>query len=280
MKEIRWERVASRRVCLGVGCLAVWLAFRFLLPLLLPFLVAWGVSIAIRPLAKRLSMRLHVSQKLCSVLLLFFFLSGTLLLIGAALHRLILELEHLLERLLSEGGELSDAVEHSFDLFETLTSSIGFLRRVEAGERFSEFRDSFNSMVSNMLSAALTSLSSFLPQFAARLLSFLPSFLLVTVVTVVSGFYFCTEGDSITRGVLAVVPNAVTQRLPVWKQRVKLISWRYLRAYLLLLLLTFSELFLGFCVLRVEYAFLLAILIALVDMLPILGVGTPRHRCL
>ena len=30
----------------------------------------------------------------------------------------------------------------------------------------------------------------------------------------------------------------------------------------------------GFCVLRVEYAFLLAILIALVDMLPILGVGT------
>ena len=208
MKEIRWERVASMLFCLGVGCLAVWLAFRFLLPLLLPFLVAWGVSIAIRPLAKRLSMRLHVSQKLCSVLLLFFFLSGTLLLIGASLHRLILELEHLLERLLSEGGELSDAVEHSFDLFETLTSSIGFLRRVEAGARFSEFRDSFNSMVSNMLSAALTSLSSFLPQFAARLLSFLPSFLLVTVVTVVSGFYFCTEGDSITRGVLAVVPNA------------------------------------------------------------------------
>lgn len=39
-------------------------------------------------------------------------------------------------------------------------------------------------------------------------------------------------------------------------------------------LLTFGELFLGLLLLRERYAFLLAFLIALMDILPVLGVGT------
>ena len=38
--------------------------------------------------------------------------------------------------------------------------------------------------------------------------------------------------------------------------------------------LTFAMLLIGFWVLRVEYAFLLAFLIALADLLPVIGVGT------
>ena len=38
--------------------------------------------------------------------------------------------------------------------------------------------------------------------------------------------------------------------------------------------MTFALLFPGFCILRVRYAFLLAVVIAFVDMLPVLGVGT------
>lgn len=49
---------------------------------------------------------------------------------------------------------------------------------------------------------------------------------------------------------------------------------RYLRAYLILLAITFLCLFVGFSILGVDYAFLLALLTAVVDMLPVLGVGT------
>ena len=73
---------------------------------------------------------------------------------------------------------------------------------------------------------------------------------------------------------LSVLPPALRARVPAWRQGLRRISWSYLKAYLLLLLLTFSALFLGFSILRVEYAFLLALLTALVDLLPVLGVGT------
>ena len=48
---------------------------------------------------------------------------------------------------------------------------------------------------------------------------------------------------------------------------------KYVRAYILLLSLTFCELFIGFAILKVPYPLLLALLTALVDILPILGVG-------
>ena len=41
----------------------------------------------------------------------------------------------------------------------------------------------------------------------------------------------------------------------------------------LLFLITFVELFVGFLILQVDYAFVLAILIAFVDFLPVLGTG-------
>ena len=49
---------------------------------------------------------------------------------------------------------------------------------------------------------------------------------------------------------------------------------RYIKAYGILLAMTFALLLVGFWTLRVEYAFLLAFLIALADLLPVIGVGT------
>ena len=48
----------------------------------------------------------------------------------------------------------------------------------------------------------------------------------------------------------------------------------YIRAYLVLMLLTFGELFLGFAILRIKYSFFLAFIVAIIDVLPVFGVGT------
>ena len=49
---------------------------------------------------------------------------------------------------------------------------------------------------------------------------------------------------------------------------------KYIKAYGILLALTFALLLIGFWILRIQYAFLLAFLIALADFLPVIGVGT------
>ena len=240
----------------------------------MPFLVALGLSVVIRPLAVRFSRRTHIPQKLCAVVLLLVTIGGTLLLFGILCERLVLELGHLLERLLGEGGSVADSVQSSVDFFGTLTSKIGFLRRIEAGTRFSALRDGFNEMMTDLLSGALSSLSGEIPRLAGRVIAALPTVLLVTLITVIAGFYFCIDGERILSAVASLLPARQRARLPILRERVQRISWKYLRAYLLLWCLTVVELLVGFAILGVDYALLLALVIAFVDLLPILGVGT------
>ncbi len=274
MEKFNWERAAAIALCAALGTMGVCLAFRYLLPLLLPFLIAWGLSLIVRPLSARLSQRFRLSQKAFAVLLLLLLLGGSVLLLSLSVSRLFRELQALLSRMLTENGSFSDAVLESMDYFEVLTSRLGLLGEGGEHEGLSAFRASFNEMVSEMIGSFFNALSAGLPALAGRVIGALPTVFLVLIVTVISGFYFCIDGDSIGHALSGLLPKSLRQRLPAWQCSVRRVSWKYLRAYLILLLLTFAELFIGFSILRIEYAFLLALVVAVVDMLPVLGVGT------
>ena len=274
MSEIKWEKWAAMVITLGAGALGVYLAFRYLFPILLPFFIALGVALLIRPAAARFSARTRLPQKFCAAVFFLLFLSLLSLSLGVAVHRLLLELGELLERSLAEGGDFSEMIRGSMDLFDTLTSRIGFLRRIGAGERFEALRATFNELAANMLGGLLNGLTAEIPALLGNLIAALPTIFLAIVVTVIAGLYFCMDGEGIGRRIVGYLPQGLRTRLPVWRCRVKRVSFRYLRAYLLLLLLTFLELFAGFLILRVDYALLLALTLALIDLLPILGVGT------
>ena len=267
MGEIRWERVAAILICVLAGGALLYLIFRYALPLLLPFLLAYAVAWMIRPVANKISKKTHLPRGLCSVVLLLvvFGLGGWGLWAGSV--RLIAELGNLVERLLSDGG-IFDAMDSLMLWAEKIGTRIGFLSMGEGNRQ--AFYDSIMQMVGNLLS----SLASRLPDLAASLFSALPSVLFFLIVSVVACFYFCTDGVSITRSFGAFLPHRWKQKMPKIKENLRDVLKKYVKAYGVLLLLTFALLLVGFWILRVEYAFLLAFLIALADLLPVIGVGT------
>ena len=267
MGEIRWERVAAILICVLAGGALLYLIFRYALPLLLPFLLAYAVAWMIRPVANKISKKTHLPRGLCSVVLLLvvFGLGGWGLWAGSV--RLIAELGNLVERLLSDGG-IFDAMDSLMLWAEKIGTRIGFLSMREGNTQ--AFYDSIMQMVGNLLS----SLASRLPDLAASLFSALPSVLFFLIVSVVACFYFCTDGVSITRSFGAFLPLRWKQKIPQIKENLRDVLKKYVKAYGVLLLLTFALLLVGFWILQVEYAFLLAFLIALADLLPVIGVGT------
>ena len=272
MQKINWERTAAILFTLGIGAVLLLLLIRYAFPIVFPFLLAWGIAALIRKPASILAKRLSLSQTAVSFLLLLFLLSAVVWLLFASVRRVFFELSQLLERILSAEG-MAESLEGPIDYFGMLTSRLSFLRRMGAGERFASLREGFNKAVGDLLEGLLQSLSATLPPMAAGLLSALPSILLSVVITVIAGFYFCAGKTTLSHILISVLPSPLKPYVLPCKERLLRISTGYLRAYLFLFLLTFSELFLGFCILRVEYAFLLALLIALVDLLPVLGVG-------
>ena len=270
MERIAWERWAAMLFCLGVGALGVGLIWRYLLPILFPFLFAWGISLGIRPLSRWIARHLPLPQKLCAAILFLLFLGGLVVLVTLSVQRVLHELTELLARLVENDGHLPGISAGSGDLFAFVMKYLGG-DAADAGS-YAVFRERLAGVWEHLSEQLLELLSREVPALAGRILSALPSAFLIIVVTVIAGFYFCMEENGQLRRIR--LPAFLRERIPRWKQRLKQISWRYLRVYLLLLLLTFGELLFGFLILRVEYAFLLAMLVAVVDLLPILGVGT------
>ena len=87
MEKINWERWAAVSVCAAAAGAAIWLGGRVIVTCLLPFVLAWGLSLFITPMAERISRRLHCSTKLCAILLLTVTLCLTVLLIGVSVFR-------------------------------------------------------------------------------------------------------------------------------------------------------------------------------------------------
>lgn len=276
--ERKWETRAAVVICAAAGVAAVLLGARLLFGVLLPFVLAWGLSLAVAPAANALAEKTRVPRKVWAVLLLVLTLGLLIAGISAGVARGIRELEELLAALLAEGDFAGSAERaesgEAFDWFGKITAGVGLFRRAEVGEKYEMFREEFNAMVGEMLSSLAGALSAKLPGVAGKLISAMPSAFLFVLVTVIAGFYFCVEPGQVGKFLTAHLPRRLAEKIPSLRARAKAVSLRYLRAYLLILFVTFVQLFIGFLILRVRYAFLLSLLVAVVDFLPVLGVGT------
>lgn len=271
-RGIAWERLASMLFCILVLGAFLFLGARYLLPASLPFFVAWLLSLGIRPLAARISQKTKIPVRPCAAALLVLFLAILILLIGFLAGRLMEELTRLLAQLLENGGAILWVKEETADPLRLLLERLGV--HWENTEYYAKLQEMIHTWLDSLGARLVELLSNALPRVAGWMLSSLPSVLLAALITVMAGFYFCMDGEAVLGGLARLLPVRLREKLPRLRRRAGEVGKCYLRVYLILLGLTFLELLVGFLILRVQYALLLAALIALVDLLPILGVGT------
>ncbi len=256
-READWGKWAAIVICMAGAVAALVFLARPLCVLLFPFLVAYALSAAVRPAARRMAAAWRLPEKLCAVVLFSVLLALLLFLLGWLLFKLLGEAQDLLIRLLGkEEG-----------LFAPLADlPLPFLRE--------ETRETLRGSMRGFTEKILSAVGSRLPDLAVWLSGSLPNALIWGIVTVFAGYCFCTDRDRIVAALRDLLPGAIRKKLPEWKPAVRRFFKRYLGAYLRILGMTFLELLAGLLILRVENALLLSLLIALVDILPVLGVGT------
>lgn len=269
----RWQRTAAMIFVVAAALVGIYLALRYAVGILLPFLIAWAVGAAVHPIALRVSRRAHLPQRLCAAVLMLLLLSLVTALLIAAADTLLSEVRHLLARLETDGGELGTRLSAWFGRMREWTEQIPWLNRLRRVDGLAPLVERMDELVSDLIRETLGELSQRIPQWIGRLLRAVPSLVIFTVVMLIAGFYFSADLKTIHRALRGLLPMGVAKRLPAWKARLGQVLRQYARAYLLLLLITFLELYVALSILGVDYAFLIAALTALVDILPIFGVG-------
>ena len=89
-----------------------------------------------------------------------------------------------------------------------------------------------------------------------------------------ASYYFCADYEEINGFFLSRLSAESRKRLADTRVKLKQAALRVLKGYLMTVGITFIQLYVGLLILKTEYAFTLAGIIALVDILPVIGVGT------
>jgi sporulation integral membrane protein YtvI len=187
---------------------------------------------------------------------------------------LLLEAQHLLDHVAGGGQLLGARIEQALGVLSGLSEHIPFLSRLKSREPASDFWRMVDAKLAEIISDTLGQLSAKIPAVVAGIVRGLPGVLVFAITFLLAAFYLCADGERILAALAAWLPEGISTRLQRLREGVTHLGGRYLRAYFLLFLLTFGELVIGLSILRLPYVFLPALLISLVDVLPVLGVGT------
>jgi sporulation integral membrane protein YtvI len=108
----------------------------------------------------------------------------------------------------------------------------------------------------------------------------IPSILIAVIITIISSCFMTSDYERISRGIKGLFPE--DKRFMLSRTKAVLFSslGKLGKAYLIIMLVTFSEMILGLSVMKIigvykgSYIFVIAVITALVDILPIFGTGS------
>lgn len=237
-----------------------------LLGFFMPFVIGWILAMIANPLVKFFERRLRILRRHGSMLIIIGVLGLVMGLLYLAVSRLY--------------RELAGFVEEAPVIFESVRLEVN--RALVNGRRLLEFLPPGLKMpileLFENLGGTLGSLFSqaAVPtvEIAGNVARSLPSILVNTVVLILSSYLFLADYDQLQKGLKTYLPEFLHRYVGFLKRDAKGLIGGYFLAQFRIMFVVAVILFLGFLVLRVRYGLLLAVLIAMLDFLPIFGTGT------
>ncbi len=244
----------------------VWVILEWGLSLIMPFIIAFLISWALQRPIRFLSEKLRVHKKILAIFLVLLFYCTIGLLIAlliiksfSAVGELIASLPALYEAHINPLiGKIYDSLESSFiRLDPELMNALDTLIQDSAAS-IGEIISGLSMTVAGAVSGAASSL---------------PGFLIRLLLMVISTFFISMDYDRLMGFILRQFNDRTQELFFQIKKYIIGTLFVCIRSYALIMSITFVELSIGLHILRVENAFLIALLIAVFDILPVLGTG-------
>ncbi|MBQ8598829.1 MAG: sporulation integral membrane protein YtvI [Oscillospiraceae bacterium] len=266
MDHTRQQHFIRTSLCWLLVLLWSLLAVKYVLPATLPFWIGLAVAYLLKPLTLWLSSHLKFRRKSVafSVLLLFYLLLGTLLwILGSVAFQ-----------------QCSNWIRDLPGLYSNHVQP--FLHRCAL--TVNGVLDNFSPKTAQMLvekSAELTNtLSTSLASFSADALSQatsvakkIPFWLTTVAFAILCSVFISMDYSSVVQFLLKQLPPRLRPVLLRCKNFLTGSLFCMMKAYLILLVITFIQLLIGFWLLKIDQPLLWAAVLALLDFLPFIGTG-------
>ncbi len=239
-----------------------YLVLKFSLRYFLPFVIGLVIAVIVQKPAKFLSNKLRVRKGIISVILVVIMYLLTLSLITL----ICILIYNLASNFISNISTYMESAKTIFGDINARFSEILDKLPPEVVNAVNTLPDTimtkFTGIATNFLSSSVTSIATNLP-----------GLLITVIVTIVASCYLAKDYDRVMGFVHDHTSSRVNKIIADTKEIFFKSILKIVKSYALLMLLTFVELTIGFLILGINNAFTLAAIIAVVDILPVLGTG-------
>ncbi len=241
-----------------------------LLRFFMPFVIGWVIAMIANPLVRLLEKHLKIVRRHSSVVIVVVVLAaviGVLYLAVSSLFTESVELAKALPQIVENSRtEITQALTGLSRFLDVLPDGI----QKSLGQWFARFDENLGSAAADLVQGiAFPTVTA-----AGNVAKSIPAALLYSIVVILSSYFFIAEREQILASLRRVIPQNVWEYIDFLKKDMLRLVGGYFLAQLRIMFVVAAILAVGFLILGVSYSVFLAVLIALLDFLPVFGTGT------
>ena len=234
--------------------------------LLMPFVFGWFLATLANPLVRFFEEKLKIKRKAGSVLVIIMVISGICFLLYGISQRLVKEILGLLRIMPGMWQE----IRVEFVAFSKKWSKVIDSLPIEVVETAESIGDSIGSRMGILVGELSMPTADAVSAFAGNI----PGIVIAVIMCLLSAYFFVAEKEYVPTVLKKIIPDAWRKRCLLLKQTTIDVMLGYLKAQLKIEIWIYLLLTVGLVLLKVRYGYLIAIPIAILDILPVLGTGT------
>jgi sporulation integral membrane protein YtvI len=248
-------------ILVGWYVLVNWVPEVFIL--LLPFILAYFVAATTQPLKRFIQKNFRFSERWAGICAWAIALVVFVVIVGFIVFQIVASII----RLTANSAQIIEGARLQITYLQNWFLSFQAGLPAEYSSYVTAAVDSFGQQTIGFITSLTTSLGKWVWDFATSL----PSTFIFLLVFFLSSYFLCKDYREIKHSLALQVPPAQRVNANKIKDYSQSAIAKYLRGMAIMILIVYCVLTTGMLVLGVDYAFLIAILIACMDVLPMLG---------
>ncbi|HHY90378.1 MAG TPA: sporulation integral membrane protein YtvI [Clostridiales bacterium] len=244
----------------------VYVILKYVLGLIAPFLFAFIIAYLLRKPSRFLSDKLKISYKLTAILLVLLFYCT----IGVGISLLAIKLFSSIKELIYNlplvfGTHIEPFLALLFEEIQRSVSRMDPALLSALNEFYADFTQSIGQFISNSSMKAVNVISDYATS--------LPGMFIRLLLMIISTFFIAADYDKLTSFILRQFSGKSKELIIRIKEYIVGTLFVCFRSYALIMSITFVELSIGLTLLGISKSVLIALFIAIFDILPVLGTG-------
>lgn len=231
-----------------------------------PVIIGWLIAQLANPLVRFLEKHLHIVRKHSSFGIIF----GVIFLIVLACYYAVLWLWRESGRLIAQLPVYYKALVQGLGRIAENLQGVASKMPPDTREQIAELTDHFTTYLGQIIGG----LGGGTVEAAGNAARNIPSLLISFFFILLFAYFFIAQRERIHRIGRRLIPKSTREQLKLIWKKMKYAVGGYFRAQFKIMGVVWVILAVGFLVMGIDYAILLAALIALMDFLPMLGTGT------